>query len=272
MFYLKIIILAILVYFNLVSPFDFNFPSLPVSEEFQLDSVPYDDRIVGGHEANIEDFPHQVVFTVKNSYLCGGFIVSENYILTAAQCVMRVHPRDVVLRAGSTNRKNGTIIPIAELIPHPEYDDPAIDKDVALMRTVNPIKYTDTIQPVKLPELNRTMVSDTMVQVSGWGRTEGGNSSVPENLMAVEIYVVARYKCQLVYNDLLTDNEWCAGNFFFGRQGICWGDSGGAAIQDGLAVGIVSYARGCARPLSPSVFTDVAAPPIREFIEQHSGL
>uniref|UniRef100_A0A2A4K3K4 Peptidase S1 domain-containing protein n=2 Tax=Heliothis virescens TaxID=7102 RepID=A0A2A4K3K4_HELVI len=264
MFCLQLFFVMTLIYFNSASPFDFNFPSFPIAEDFLHGPAPYDNRIVGGHEANIVDYPHQVSFIVNNSYFCGGFIVSENYILTAGHCAQNVDPSTVVLRAGSTNRKNGTIIPIAEVIPHPEYDNPAFDKDVAVMRTVDPITYSDSIQPVKLPEKNRPMVGDTMVQQ--------GASSIPENLMAVEIPVVSQFKCKLVYSDVLTDNEWCGGNFVFGGQGTCQGDSGGAATQDGMAVGIVSYARGCAQPLSPSVFADVAAPTIRDFITEHTGL
>lgn len=78
----------------------------------------------------------------------------------------------MVLRAGSTWRKNGTIIPIAEVIPHPEYDNPRFDKDIAVMKTVEAMQFTDTIQPVKLPEKNRPLKGNSIVMVSGWGRTE----------------------------------------------------------------------------------------------------
>jgi secreted trypsin-like serine protease len=50
------------------------------------------------------------------------------------------------------------------------------------------------------------------------------------------------------------------------------GDSGGAASQDNVAVGIVSFGRGCGQPLSPSVFADIASPTIRNFIKEHTGL
>lgn len=78
----------------------------------------------------------------------------------------------MVLRAGSTWRKNGTIIPIAEVIPHPQYDSPRFDKDVAVMKTVEPIEFTDVIQPVKLPKKGRPLKDNSIIMVSGWGRTE----------------------------------------------------------------------------------------------------
>ncbi|XP_026319140.1 trypsin epsilon-like, partial [Hyposmocoma kahamanoa] len=165
-----------------------------------------DDRIVGGQETTIEEHPYQVSFIVNNSYFCGGFVVSENYILTAAHCAQNVDPTTVVLRAGSTWRKNGTIIPIAEVIPHPEYDNPRFDKDVAVMRTVDPIEFTNTIQPIPLTWRGRPMIGDTQFVVSGWGRTEDGASSIPERLMDVQIPVVSYPKCKAVYATVLTRN------------------------------------------------------------------
>ncbi|XP_073967347.1 transmembrane protease serine 9-like [Choristoneura fumiferana] len=250
-----------------------DFDNFPTWWDFGSPDPSHDeDRIVGGQEAFIEDHPYQVSFIVNNSYFCGGFIVSEKYILTAAHCAQDVDPTTVVLRAGSASRKNGTIIPIAEVTPHPEYDDPPFDKDVAVMKTVDPITFSDTIQPIDLPKINRPIRGGTKIMVSGWGRTKQGASSIPERLMDVEIPVVYWPQCYLSYPGTLTRNMWCGGNFFLGGQGTCQGDSGGAAIQDGQAVGIVSFGRGCAQPLSPSVFADIAAPTIREFITKHTDL
>nr|XP_034825539.1 trypsin 3A1-like [Maniola hyperantus] len=129
-----------------------------------------DDRIVGGEETNIEDHPYQVSFIANNSFFCGAFIVSPNYILTAGHCAQNVDPSLVVLRAGSSYRQNGTIIRITEIVPHPEYDNPPYDKDVAYMKTAEPIQFSDTIQPIALPPLNRPVTGD--IVVTGWGRTQ----------------------------------------------------------------------------------------------------
>lgn len=69
--------------------------------------------------------------------------------------------------------------------------------------------------------------------------------------------------------DVETDTAGCE---LIHSQFFLQGDSGGAAIQEGQAVGIVSFGRGCAQPLSPSVFADIAAPTIREFITKHTDL
>ncbi|CAB3241181.1 unnamed protein product [Arctia plantaginis] len=142
--------------------------------------------------------------------------------MTAGHCAQKVDPSTVVLRAGSSFRGNGTVIPVSKVTPHPQYDDPAFDKDVAVIKTTNPIEFNDVIKPIKLPPKGRPMEAKSKILVSGWGKAKG--------------------------------------------------DSGGAATQDGMAVGIVSFGRGCAYPFSPSVFADIAAPAIRDFITEQTGL
>ena len=91
-------------------------------------------------------------------------------IITSKQLFSSVDPSTVVLRAGSSFRRNGTIIPIAEVKPHPEYDNPPFDKDVAYMKTAEPIQFSDTIRPIALPPKSRPLSGEIMV--SGWGRTK----------------------------------------------------------------------------------------------------
>lgn len=81
-------------------------------------------------------------------------------------------PTTVVLRAGSTFRRNGTIIPIIEVIPHPEYDNPPFDKDIAVMKTEEAIQFNSCTQPIALPPKGLTARAGSKILVSGWGRTQ----------------------------------------------------------------------------------------------------
>ncbi|KPJ06079.1 Transmembrane protease serine 9 [Papilio machaon] len=231
------------------------------------------ERIVGGHLAACEEFPHQVSYVVNNSYFCGGFIISNRFILTAAHCAQNVVPSTVLLRSGSTFRKNGTVIPIAEVIAYPGYNRPPFDKDIAVMRTSEDIKFNSCTQPIALPAKGSMLRAGTPMTVSGWGRTRQGASTLPDRLMAVDLNLVSRSRCQSAYNSLrITENMLCAGNYFFGGKSTCQGDSGGVGAIDGVARGVVSFGRGCGQRLSPSVFANLAAPNIRDFIKTHTGL
>nr|AFK64830.1 trypsin-like proteinase [Chilo suppressalis] len=182
------------------------------------------DRIVGGQEIDIIEVPYQVSFIVNNLYFCGGFIVSEKHILTAGHCAQNVDPSTVVLRAGSTWRKNGTIIPIAKVTPHPQYDDPAFDKDVAVMQTVEPMNFDETMQPIPLAPMNRKMKGGTEIVVSGWGRTREGAPTIPDHLMAVQIPVVTWSQCYTTYFGVTNDDVFGGDFFLVGREATCGDD------------------------------------------------
>ncbi|XP_013141592.1 PREDICTED: trypsin-like isoform X2 [Papilio polytes] len=229
-------------------------------------------KIVGGRDATCEEFPHQVNFIVNNSFFCGGFIIHERFILTAAHCAQDVDPSTVVLRTGSSYRKNGTIVPIEEVIPHPEYNDPPLDKDIAVFKTATPIEFNACTQPIKLPMRGFSPLARSEMAVSGWGRTREGASKLPDRLMAVNLTVVDRRLCTLAYAGTFTNNMFCAGNFYFGGKSACQGDSGGVGAVDGVARGVVSYGRLCGQPLAPTVFANIASPELRDFITSVTGL
>lgn len=56
-----------------------------LSRKLDLD---YNSKIVGGYFANDNQFPHQVAILHKGRLRCGGSIISESWILTAAHCLL----------------------------------------------------------------------------------------------------------------------------------------------------------------------------------------
>lgn len=44
-------------------------------------------RIIGGTLANINDFPWQIVLFFEQIQICGGSLINDRYILTAAHCI-----------------------------------------------------------------------------------------------------------------------------------------------------------------------------------------
>ena len=50
--------------------------------------VPVDDqhRITGGQTASRGQFPWQVALIIDNAYFCGGSLISNLWVLTAAHC------------------------------------------------------------------------------------------------------------------------------------------------------------------------------------------
>ncbi|XP_075978588.1 trypsin-7-like [Anticarsia gemmatalis] len=249
----------------------------PVEKEtFVTQTSLEEDSIYGGNNVSIKDFPYQVSIYIgkgdqDDHFNCGGSIISNNYILTAAHCLEDMQVSQVVVRAGSADLKTGTIIKITDMILHPDYNIDTIDNDVAVIRTAAPIEFNDVIQPIRLPNSNGALEVGSLITVSGWGVTE---SSAGSNiLLAVKVPVVSDARCYGVLGNKLTKSMFCAGGLQSGGKAVCTGDSGGPAVQNGVQYGVVSWGIiPCAYPNSPDVFTKILEPSIRGFITKYTGV
>ncbi|CAH2092299.1 unnamed protein product [Euphydryas editha] len=237
------------------------------------DSINTDDRIVGGYEiSTIQDVPYQVFLLVQrgdNYYQCGGSIISETYILTAAHCLRRVS--QVYVRAGSTvTNIGGTLYNTTQYTRHPFYNRVNKDYDVGLVNIPDGITLDgQNTKAVALPNENTTIAPGTNLLITGWGRTED-NYLGSENLKAVQIPTISSDECRKTYPKLTTQ-QFCAAVPEGGKDS-CQGDSGGPAVatDSGVQLGIVSYGEGCGRPGYPGVYTDVTR--VRSWIRMNAGV
>lgn len=129
--------------------------------------------IFGGENAQIGQFPYQVALYAKQNttdkYLCGGSILSKRFIVTAAHCFFGEIPVSAYVIVGSIDRTNGVKYELNKISKHNGFDitECGILDDIALLRTAKEIMFTDTIQPIALP--NRNTEGNIEVLVSGWG-------------------------------------------------------------------------------------------------------
>ncbi|XP_039746049.1 trypsin-like [Pararge aegeria] len=227
-------------------------------------------QIIGGRPSSVTRHPYQVSMVINGNSFCGGFIISRDYILTAAHCVQTAVPGAIRVRVGSTRRdRGGSIVSVSGVSVHPQYGQPQFDHDIAALRLTAPLVFGPAIQPIRLPN-PRQAVPLVRLTVTGWGLTAPGGRRIPRNMMEANVPVVPHWLCRLSYGDSLTSNMFCGGHFLIGGVSSCQGDSGGPAVFRGTAFGIVSFARGCALPLSPTVFSNVAA--LRDWVTQMTGV
>lgn len=91
-------------------------------------------KIVGGSEALIEDFPYQVALESQRQLICGGSIISDRYILTAAHCLDGVKIPGLQVRAGSTFlQTDGEIRKVKKSNIHENYNSLNSDYDAAIL-------------------------------------------------------------------------------------------------------------------------------------------
>ncbi|XP_015431215.1 PREDICTED: trypsin-2-like [Dufourea novaeangliae] len=223
-----------------------------------------DSQIVGGSAVDIRQHPYQLSLQTTG-HICGASIISSKWAVTAAHCVGSA-PSRYSLRAGSSNKDTGTRYGVKNIIRHPQYNSQTIDYDIALLEIDGEIKFSPTVQPVKLTSAEPS--TNKLVDITGWGALrEGGSTS--SQLMKVSVPIVARNKCQEHYSryGTITTRMICAG-YVQGGKDSCQGDSGGPLTSAGVLYGIVSWGLGCAQPNYPGVYTNVAS--LRSWISQNA--
>ncbi|CAH0668671.1 unnamed protein product [Spodoptera exigua] len=227
-------------------------------------------QIIGGRPTSVQRHPYQVSMVLNGNSFCGGFIISQDYVLTAAHCVQNTSPTAIRLRVGSTRRDSGgRIVRVANVTVHPQYGRPQFDNDIAALRLARPLSFNANIRAIRLPQ-PRQPVPLVRLTVTGWGLTAVGGRRIPRIMMEANVPVVPHWLCRLSYGQSLTNNMFCGGHFLIGGVSSCQGDSGGPAVFRDTAFGVVSFARGCALPLSPTVFTNIAS--LRNWITDNTGV
>ncbi|CAH2092285.1 unnamed protein product [Euphydryas editha] len=230
------------------------------------------DKIVGGYNTTIQDVPYQVYLLLQMGalyYQCGGSIISERYVLTAAHCLTGI--TRIYVRAGSTQADSGgTQYNTTRYRQHPFYNPMNSDYDVGLINIPGGIKLDgQNTRAVPLPNASSTIAPGTNLLITGWGDTTE-NGQVSQNLMAVQIPTISNDECRKTYSTLTT-RQFCAAVPEGGKDS-CQGDSGGPAVatDSGVQLGIVSFGTGCARPGYPGVYTNVAR--VRRWIKMNAGV
>ncbi|XP_046897617.1 prothrombin isoform X2 [Hypomesus transpacificus] len=233
-------------------------------------------RIVKGLDAEVASAPWQVMLYKRSpqELLCGASLISDEWILTAAHCIL--YPPwnknftigDILVRLGKHNRakfERGTekIVAIDEIIVHPKYDWKVnLNRDIALLHMKQPIQFTDEIHPICMPSkkvAKTLMFSGYKGRVTGWGNLKetwsSNHKNLPSVLQQIHLPIVDQDICRQSTTIHVTDNMFCAGYKPDDptRGDACEGDSGGPFVMKNpednrwYQIGIVSWGEGCDR-------------------------
>ncbi|XP_069701694.1 chymotrypsin-2-like [Periplaneta americana] len=216
-------------------------------------------RIVNGTEAQLGEYPFMVSLQYPNrEHFCGGSILNEYYILTAAHCVAYDSPSYLSALVGSVNiQEGGQSYDVDTITVHEGYDEANnVLNDIAVVKLKSAISFNENVQPVKLPAQMEPTPGGTPATVLGFGRIYE-NGPMEDHLQQVNITIYSDQECQDIYYYMSPyDSNICAG-VPEGGKGQCNGDSGGPLIANGHQVGIVSWGgKPCAK--DPGVCTEVA--------------
>uniref|UniRef100_A0A8C7RV85 Peptidase S1 domain-containing protein n=1 Tax=Oncorhynchus mykiss TaxID=8022 RepID=A0A8C7RV85_ONCMY len=237
-----------------------------------------EDRIVGGVDARQGSWPWQVSLQYDGVHQCGGSIISDRWIVSAAHCFPernRQVSRWRVLLGSIYNKlthKNVRVLEVKTVVYHSSYlpfVDPNIDdnsRDIAVLALAQPLHFTDYIQPVCLPHYGQRLIDGQMGTVTGWGNV-GYYGTLADVLQEANVPIINDAVCNApdYYDNQITTSMFCAG-FEKGGTDACQGDSGGPFVaEDSLSkasryrlLGVVSWGTGCAMAKKPGVYTRVS--------------
>uniref|UniRef100_A0A182N236 Peptidase S1 domain-containing protein n=1 Tax=Anopheles dirus TaxID=7168 RepID=A0A182N236_9DIPT len=230
-------------------------------------------KIVNGTDAAIEDYPFVVSLRGgSGGHSCGGSILNNLWILTAAHCVDYTTPLTQTVQVGRTNISrtvDESVFAIEDVVIHSGYNpaDSYID-DIALLKLRKPLVFSDQVRPVRLPKrfFEIDTLSSNQVTLIGWGRN-ASEGPVQTTLQEIDYYAVPNDECNRIHGNHIYPTQICAAEPG-GGKGQCSGDSGGPLLFNGYQVGIVSWSiKPCAVAPYPGVLTKVSH--YVDFINQH---
>jgi len=241
------------------------------SGKYSLAQVP---RIVGGRKALEGEVPWQVALIVTDlqdesvQYLCGGSILENGWVLTAAHCVegYELSPGKVLAISGKLRIDDAAATGSAatEVIVHPLYCSGTNDYDIALIK----VKTTGSAIAIA----KDAPATNTKALVSGWGTTsEGGQTSIALKIVDLKTKGLASCNDSQAYDGRISDKMLCAGPGGAAPADSCQGDSGGPLFSEAtpkVQFGVVSWGEGCARAGKYGVYA--SGPALRDWILKHA--
>ncbi|XP_054982908.1 complement factor D isoform X2 [Sorex araneus] len=217
-------------------------------------------RILGGSEAQAHARPYMASVQVNGSHQCGGFLMNEQWVMSAAHCWDNKTQLQVLLGAHSLSEPEPSkrLYDVLRAVPHPGSHQDTNDHDLLLLQLSEKAELGPAVQPLPWKQEAGILEAGTVCDVAGWGVIRH-TGSLPDRLQYLKLPVMDRDTCnhRRYYDGTITEHMLCVESDR--RRDSCKGDSGGPLVCGGVAEGVLtSGARVCGNPKKPSVFTSVS--------------
>ncbi|NWJ12041.1 CTR2 protein, partial [Crypturellus undulatus] len=240
-------------------------------------------RIVNGEPAVPGSWPWQVSLQRNDGFhFCGGSLISENWVVTAAHCSVRTTDQVVLGEYDQASPSEDVqVMAIEKVFKNPKFNMLTIRNDITLLKLASPARLSSRVSPVCLPEASDDFPGGLTCVTTGWGLTDptgkaprvqrcwagGGRaltarlsaaSQTPALLQQAALPLLTNAQCKEYWGFRIADVMVCAGA---DGASSCMGDSGGPLVcqKDGVwtLVGIVSWGSSNCSPSVPGVYARV---------------
>ncbi|XP_020499016.1 complement factor D [Labrus bergylta] len=237
--------------------------------------VLHTEGIIGGREAVPHSRPYMASIQVQEGenmkHECGGFVVADQWVMTAVHCLPTgPNGRKVVLGVHSLSEPEDEkqTFDILELHNNPTFSASNYDNDIALIKLDRPFNASEAVRAVEYLRAGGTNPdTDAEVETAGWGSLNNLGSR-PDKLQEVVVEVVRPTRCSRgdYFGRKFTSNMICAHKVCpepcdqpSKKQDSCDGDSGGPLLYNGVAVGITSNGgMKCGQIRKPGIYTIIS--------------
>ncbi|XP_043079387.1 granzyme B-like [Puntigrus tetrazona] len=212
--------------------------------------------IVNGTEVKPHSRPFMVSLQKNWRHACGGFLISDRFVMTAAHCWKNEKLTAVVGAHDLRQDDKSVRIGVKSYHVHPKFNKHTLQNDIMILRLKKEVKENKNVMKISISKEETDIKAGSVCSVAGWGRLSF-NGRKSYRLMEANVKIMNNTECKNKWkNNFFASKMICA----HGHGGSCKKDGGGPLVCGYTAVGVTSFGdpKICNNPERPVVYIKIS--------------